>query len=79
MTGNPELNDPTFEPNVEWRAAHAATFETGFLLMTPSQSQLTFEYVMSDQDDVVDSFTIVRKLVQRFDSAVYQEDYVDRR
>ncbi|KAK7114361.1 acid phosphatase type 7-like isoform X2 [Littorina saxatilis] len=59
--GNPELNDPTFEPGVEWRGNDEPSMATGFLLMTPSQSQLKFDYVLSDTDKVFDSFTIVRK------------------
>ncbi|KAK7491398.1 hypothetical protein BaRGS_00017376, partial [Batillaria attramentaria] len=59
--GNPELNDPTFQHHVDWRAGYDVTFATGFLLMTPSKSQLAFQYVRSDKNNVVDSFTIIRK------------------
>ena len=58
------MNDPSFQPDVPWRAAYRATLDTGYLLMAPSASQLTFHYVNSDRGDhghVVDSFTIVRK------------------
>ncbi|PVD20925.1 hypothetical protein C0Q70_19088 [Pomacea canaliculata] len=58
--GNPEFNDPTFMPDVEWRANYQVTMSTGFLLMTPSATQLNFAYVMSDKNDIVDSFVIVR-------------------
>ncbi|KAL8570121.1 hypothetical protein ACOMHN_033800 [Nucella lapillus] len=59
--GNPEPNDPTFLPSVDWRAWYNVTIKTGFLLMTPSRSQLMFEYVMSDSNEVIDSFTITKK------------------
>ncbi|XP_076448793.1 acid phosphatase type 7-like [Babylonia areolata] len=59
--GNPEPNDPTFELSVDWRAWYNVTIKTGFLLMTPSRSQLKFDYVFSDSNQVIDSFTITKK------------------
>ncbi|ESO98203.1 hypothetical protein LOTGIDRAFT_231325 [Lottia gigantea] len=58
--GNPELNDPSFRPGVEWRAFDDPTFYTGYVLMQPSPTELKFQYINSNKKEVVDQFVISR-------------------
>ena len=57
------MNDPTFLPaDVPWRAFYYPTLNTGWLRMTPSKQELKFEYFDSEDDKVIDTFTIRRQI-----------------
>ncbi|XP_050395810.1 acid phosphatase type 7 [Patella vulgata] len=56
--GNPELNDPSFRLKVDWRAFDDVTFDTGYILMQPTQTELRFQYMNSNKKKIVDQFVI---------------------
>lgn len=58
--GNPEPNDPSYLPGVDWRAYVYASIDNGFLLAEPTQDALRFQYVRSKDRTVIDTFTITR-------------------
>lgn len=60
FTGSPELNDPTFVPDVKWRAFDDPTFKKGFMLLEVQTKSLHFQYIRSEENTVVDDFVIIR-------------------
>ncbi|XP_041376911.1 acid phosphatase type 7-like isoform X2 [Gigantopelta aegis] len=58
--GNPDFNDPTFEPRIPWRGSDEPTFDTGYLLFQPTSTQLRFQYMASRSNEVLDRFTITK-------------------
>ena len=60
--GNKERNDPGFVPDREapWRAAHGDGVDTGWVRMKATTTEMLFEYHLSRDQRIYDTFTITR-------------------
>eukprot|EP01098_Paradermamoeba_levis_P006724 TRINITY_DN2792_c0_g4_i2.p1 TRINITY_DN2792_c0_g4~~TRINITY_DN2792_c0_g4_i2.p1 ORF type:complete len:310 (+),score=91.61 TRINITY_DN2792_c0_g4_i2:513-1442(+) len=56
--GNIELNDPTWMPNIKWRASHSKGFEFGYARMTISKTSLEWTFFNDKDKSITDQFTI---------------------
>eukprot|EP01137_Pigoraptor_chileana_P035525 Opistho-2@29685 len=58
--GNPEGNDPTWDPTSKIRAFHGSGFDTGYLRMNVNRTAIAWEFVDANKKKAVDAFTMTK-------------------